>query len=112
MQTLASIRFGSVVIQRYLTPFLYKARKFDVRVWVLCNGRQAWWYREGYIRTASKEFSMSSTNRFVHLTNDAVQKYSDTYGKHEQGNKISFNEFQKYLDFHEPSLNFWQTVYP
>lgn len=55
---------------------------------------------------------MANTSRFVHLTNDAVQKYSDTYGKHEQGNKISFNEFQKWLDFHEPGLNFWQTVYP
>ena len=55
---------------------------------------------------------MANTSRFVHLTNDAVQKHSDTYGKHEQGNKISFNEFQRYLDFHEPGLNFWQTVYP
>ena len=32
------------IIQRYLTPLLYKNRKFDIRMWVLwCNG-QAWWY--------------------------------------------------------------------
>ena len=34
----------------------------------------------------------------VHLTNDAVQKKSEMYGKHEKGNKISYEDFQKYLD--------------
>ena len=34
----------------------------------------------------------------VHLTNDAVQKKADTYGKHEKGNKVSYVDFQKYLD--------------
>jgi D-alanine-D-alanine ligase-like ATP-grasp enzyme len=32
------------------------------------------------------------------LTNDAIQKYSDNYGKFEAGNKLSYYEFQKYLD--------------
>jgi hypothetical protein len=34
----------------------------------------------------------------VHLTNDAVQKKLDDYGKFESGNKLSYQEFQKYLD--------------
>ncbi len=34
----------------------------------------------------------------IHLTNDAVQKKSEDYGKYENGNKISFGDFQKYLD--------------
>ena len=34
----------------------------------------------------------------VHLTNDAVQKKADPYGKHEKGNKVSYEDFQKYLD--------------
>ena len=29
----------------------------------------------------------------VHLTNDAVQKKGDGYGKYEKGNKVSFDEF-------------------
>ena len=33
----------------------------------------------------------------IHLTNDAVQKKSDNYGRYEKGNKVSFDEFQKYL---------------
>ena len=34
----------------------------------------------------------------IHLTNDAVQKKSDDYGKFEAGNKLSYLDFQKYLD--------------
>lgn len=34
----------------------------------------------------------------VHLTNDAIQKHSEDYGKYEAGNKLSYDEFQKYLD--------------
>lgn len=34
----------------------------------------------------------------IHLTNDAVQKHDEDYGKFECSNKLSFNDFQKYLD--------------
>lgn len=39
-------------------------------------------YNEGYIRTSSKIFSMETFNRFVHLTNDAIQSRSADYGKY------------------------------
>ena len=51
---------------------------------------KAYWYPDGYIRTACKEFTLKNFNKFVHLTNDAIQKNSDEYGKFEDGNKISF----------------------
>ena len=38
------------------------------------------------------------SNKFVHLTNDAIQKKSTNYGKFEHCNKISFSDFQKYLE--------------
>lgn len=34
----------------------------------------------------------------MHLTNDAIQKNSDEYGKYEKGNKISYDKFQEYLN--------------
>jgi hypothetical protein len=55
----------------------------------------------GYIRTSSREFSLSKNNltsKLIHLTNDAIQKRADDYGKHEIGNKISFREYQQYLN--------------
>ena len=36
-------------------------------------------------------------NRFIHLTNDAVQKKGEEYGKFENYNKISYADFEKYL---------------
>lgn len=34
----------------------------------------------------------------VHLTNDAVQKKGEDYGRFERGNKVSFEEFAQYVE--------------
>jgi hypothetical protein len=89
----------SYIIQKYIEkPLLYKNRKFDIRVFTLMctiNGNlQGYWYNEGYMRTSCKEFTLKNvSNRYVHLTNDAVQKKLDDYGKFESGNKLSYLEF-------------------
>lgn len=63
------------------------------------NGRlKGYFYEDAYIRTSCKEFDINSLdNKFIHLTNDAVQKFSQDYGKYENGNKMSLHDFQKYL---------------
>ena len=68
-------------------PLLYNKRKFDIRCYVLTtvvNGQfRAYWYEEGYVRTSCKQFNIHNLgNKFVHLTNDAVQKTSQDYGKY------------------------------
>jgi hypothetical protein len=51
-------------------------------------------YDEGYIRTSSREYSPNKLgNLLIHLTNDAVQKKADDYGKYEAGNKVLFKEY-------------------
>ena len=77
---------------------LFNKRKFDIRCYLLItavNGKiKAFWYRDGYVRTSSKEYSLKNLeNRMVHLTNDAVQKKCEDYGKFEFGNKISLEDF-------------------
>lgn len=63
-------------------------------------------YEEGYIRTSCKEYSINNlSNRLVHLTNDAVQKKAEDYGKFEPGNKLSYLDFQIYLDKNFCDLN-------
>jgi len=74
---------------------LFKQRKFDIRCYSLVisiNGNlTGYWYEEGYLRTSSKEFNLKNvTNRMIHLTNDAVQKKGEDYGKYESGNKVIF----------------------
>jgi hypothetical protein len=74
-----------------------------------------YWYNEGYLRTCSKEFSLKNCgNKYVHLTNDAIQKRGDDYGKFENGNKLSFSDFQRYMDTNHPEMkcNFKNQIIP
>ena len=73
------------IIQKYISnPLLIssndgKMRKFDIRCFGLftsINGqRKGYFFQDGYLRTASKEYSSTNINdKFIHLTNDAIQK--------------------------------------
>lgn len=88
-------RKRTYIIQKYMErPLLYKMRKFDIRVFCLVNtvngNMTAYWYQDGYLRTSCREYNIKNEkNRLIHLTNDAVQKKSEDYGRFEQGNKVS-----------------------
>lgn len=102
---------STVIMQKYLMPLLYNKRKFDIRCYVLATvinkNIKAYWYEQGYIRTSCKAFTLANIhNKFIHLTNDAVQKNCPDYGKFEPGNKISFEALKKYIEKLEPKGNF------
>lgn len=64
---------------------LTNGRKFDIRVWVLMVEEKVYWFKEGYMRTSSEKYRTnkeSMENSFIHLTNNAIQKFSREYGKH------------------------------
>jgi len=71
------------IVQRYVhNPLLIKKRKFDIRTYAMLtsiNGNlKGYMYEEGYLRTSVTPYSLKNlSNRFVHLTNDAIQKTSD-----------------------------------
>ncbi|CDW80379.1 ttl domain containing protein [Stylonychia lemnae] len=85
------------VIQKYVErPLLFKGRKFDVRVWALINYDQKCYV----FKTSCENYNLSNDNLdkiYVHLTNNAIQKYSDNYGKFEDGNQISLLELSSFL---------------
>jgi hypothetical protein len=90
------------IVQLYMDrPMLVSGRKFDIRCYVLVTkfgkqGLRAYYFRDAYVRTSSKKYSLTSlADREAHLTNDAVQKNSKTYGKFEDGNKLSFEQWQE-----------------
>ena len=90
------------VIQKYIeSPLLIRSRKFDIRMWVLVMGDiNGYLFREGYIRTSSTPFTIDPDNtddKYVHLTNNAIQKYSTSYGSFEDGNQLSFDMFKSYI---------------
>lgn len=83
------------IIQKYIErPLLYKKRKFDLRHYMMLNcsnGRmKGYWYKLGYVRTTSSQYTLKISNGSVHLTNDAVQKNLPDYGRFEKGNKIYY----------------------
>ncbi len=101
----AIIMPNSFIIQKYIErPLLIHGRKFDIRVWVLITQElDCYFFKEGYLRTSSSEYKIDLNNvddRFVHLTNNAVQQYAKNYGNFEDGNQMSFQAFQRYLDEH------------
>jgi hypothetical protein len=91
------------VIQKYIENLLtVNKRKFDIRVWVLVtHDMQLYFFKEGYLRTTCYEYDLTEDNidnKFIHLTNNAVQKHCDDYGQFESGNQLSFSDFERYLE--------------
>lgn len=43
-------------------------------------------------------------DKFIHLTNDAIQKMGEDFGKFENCNKMSYGDFQRYLNIQHPEL--------
>jgi hypothetical protein len=96
------IKCKTFVVQKYIEqPLLIRNRKFDIRVWVLVTHEmKVYMFKEGYIRTSSEEYSSDDADinkTFIHLTNNAVQKHSNTYGLFEDANQMSFKQFQVYF---------------
>lgn len=120
--------YKTIVLQKYIpNPFLISKRKFDFRVYSLLTYTfqpstkegveplrllRGYFYEEGYLRTSCKEFSLKNIdNKYVHLTNDAVQKYSQDYGKFENGNKVSYEDFKTLL-MKERGVDFSEVILP
>ncbi len=86
------------MVQKYIEkPLLYSNRKFDIRVWALFLEDRVYFYEKGYIRTSSDVYSLNNLNNYVHLTNNCLQKLGENYNKYEEGNTISFTDFEGFL---------------
>lgn len=81
-------------MQKYIeAPLLFRKRKFDIRIWSLISHDAKFYvFKQAYVRTSSEEYDLSGDKLdqvYVHLTNNAVQKYSKNYGMFEEGNIVS-----------------------
>ena len=78
------------MVQKYVErPLTIKARKFDIRLWVLVtsiNPLVVWHYSDFYLRFSSRPYSADDlapgkeVDLAVHLTNQCIQKQCDEYG--------------------------------
>eukprot|EP00801_Mesodinium_rubrum_P005211 Mrub_05214.p1 GENE.Mrub_05214~~Mrub_05214.p1 ORF type:complete len:383 (+),score=98.51 Mrub_05214:1-1149(+) len=69
---------NKIVVQKYIeNTKCYKGRKFDIRLWTLITSNApliSWVYSHFYVRLSGKNFDIKDNDRFVNLTNWAVQK--------------------------------------
>ena len=113
-----NIENRTYILQKYIqNPLLINRRKFDIRCYALitsfANQIQGYFFKDGYLRTSCKEFTLKNTkDKFIHLTNDAIQKNHEDYGKYESGNKLSYFDFQKFLNSNGSNIDFFNDIYP
>ena len=76
---------GMLVSEYVQNPLLINGIKFDLRIYVVItsfNPLRIYIYDEGLVRFATEPFSLNPAhmaNRFVHLTNYSINKFSDKY---------------------------------
>jgi len=86
-------------------------------MWGLAKSTQEFYFYDvGYLRTSSMEYTMDNReDMYIHLTNNCLQvKDKETYGKHEEGNVVSIEQFQEYLNeqFSQYNLDFNKDFLP
>jgi tubulin--tyrosine ligase/tubulin polyglutamylase TTLL9 len=91
------------MIQKYIErPLLFKNKKFDLRCWVLVDHLMNFhYYKRMYVRLSGPDYDSSLSNiedKFIHLTNNAIQKHGDLYGAEIEGNIIPFKTLTTHLD--------------
>lgn len=66
------------VAQKYIeNPLIVSNRKFDIRIWVLVtdwNPLTVWMWRKPYVRLPENSYDPDSMDKYIHLTNNAIQK--------------------------------------
>ncbi|XP_029038482.2 tubulin monoglutamylase TTLL4-like [Osmia bicornis bicornis] len=114
----------SLVAQRYITrPHLLDGIKFDIRLYVLLTSidpLRIYLYKEGLVRLATVKYIHDVrhlTNRFMHLTNTSVNKFSPNFQPNDspdecKGNMWSLKSLWNYLSTMEGVniLELWNKI--
>jgi hypothetical protein len=75
------IKSKRFVIQKYIEkPLLMDGKKFDIRLFILISpSGKVYYFQEMYIRVSAYPFDLDNMQKFGHLNNIALQKYSKDY---------------------------------
>jgi hypothetical protein len=96
------------VLSRYLNSHVINGKKYDLRLYVLLTGfnpLRIYLNKEGLVRIASSKYTLninSVDNKFVHLTNTAINTQNKDYvypksTDDSSANKWNLNTYRKYL---------------
>lgn len=116
-QSLKEETKNKFVISKYMNnPHLIKDKKYDLRLYVLVTGLQPlriYLNKEGLVRIAVDTYSLNNNsieNKFIHLTNTAINKKSKKYANpkdsdDENANKWNLNTYKNYLKKQNIDIN-------
>lgn len=107
------IRSNKFVIQKYIEkPLLFQNKKFDIRFYILVTPTtKLYLCRDMYIRLSAFDYDLDDTRKFGHLTNIALQKYSQNYD--EEKAIISKETLEAYIrKTIKPDFNFEEEISP
>lgn len=92
------------IISKYIErPLLIGGKKFDLRLYVLVTSYRplkCYLYRDGFARFCNEKYTVDASerdNRFIHLTNVAIQKHNEDYNE-VHGGKWSLANLRLYLN--------------
>ena len=101
------------MIQKYIEkPLLYENKKFDIRFYILVTpNTKLYICKDMYIRLSAFNYDLNDTRKFGHLTNIALQKYSQNYD--EEKAIINKTALETYIrNTIKPDFNFEQEISP
>ena len=108
-KSLKEENMSNFIISKYLNkPHLIKGRKYDLRLYILVTGfspLRIYLNKEGLVRISANKYTLnkeSLEDKFIHLTNTAINKESKKYIypkniNDEKANKWNLNTYRKYL---------------
>jgi hypothetical protein len=102
-------RFNVIASRYIINPLLIEGYKFDIRIYVFVTSilpLRIYIYKEGLVRFATEKYDVTHKNKFIHLTNYAVNKLSKNFIPNtdpmvdNQGSKWSLSALREYLTNH------------
>lgn len=82
---------------------LYKGKKFDIRSYMLIGSTKPFiaFFKPGYVRLSLEKYDVNvfentQESKFIHLTNQAVQKKHPEYNDRVEETTISMEELMNY----------------
>ena len=88
LSSIKNINMTEFIISKYIRNInLINDKKYDLRLYVLITGLKPlriYFYKEGLVRIAAEKFFLNESsinNKFIHLTNTAINKFSKNFIK-------------------------------
>ncbi|CAF1185319.1 unnamed protein product [Adineta steineri] len=91
------------LVQKYIeNPLLIHKHKFDIRTYFLCiclsNDILCFACQTGYLRLSMYEYDLDNFDKFIHLTNQSIQRKNQDFSSMKNHTGMTMEEFNEYFN--------------